>query len=181
MTKEIKIRPVTADDAEQLLQIYAPYVLTTPITFEYEVPSLHDFKERIKTISSRYPYLVAISDKQIVGYCYASCFKPRTAYDWSVETSIYLDSSLRGQGIGSKLYKQLEQILLQQNICNVCACITFPNPESISFHERFGYKEVAHFTKSGYKFGKWHDMIWMEKSICDHPVTPAPFIPISNL
>jgi len=177
----ISIQTATINDAAQLLAIYEPYVLTTPITFEVAVPSLSEFQERIRTISEKYPYLVSIHENHIVGYAYASAFKGRAAYNWSVETSIYVDKDYHGQGIGHRLYTELESWLKKQHICNVCACITYPNPESITFHESFGYETVAHFHKSGYKFGTWHDMIWMEKFINTHDEHPLEYIPFSQL
>lgn len=181
MNPDFVIRPVSPADAEALLAIYAPYVTDTAITFEYDVPSLSEFQERIHSICTRYPYLAACQGEEIVGYAYASAFKGRRAYDWSVETSIYIKKDLRGQGIGSRLYEELEHRLKKQNVCNLCACITYPNPESIGFHEKQGYTAVAHFHKSGYKFGTWHDMIWMEKFINEHVSCQQPFIPIKEV
>lgn len=181
MDSETIIRPVTADDTGRLLSIYAPYVQQSAITFEYEVPSLQEFTNRIDSITSRYPYLAAFVQGEIKGYAYASTFKNRPAYDWSVETSIYVDKNYHGRGIGSLLYQHLEEILKLQNICNLCACIAYPNPESIGFHEHMGYKTVAHFHKSGYKFDTWYDMIWMEKFLSSHSPAPKPFIPIKEV
>lgn len=179
--QSVIIRDALPEDANTLLTIYTPYVLNTPITFEVEVPTLSDFKERIHTISSKYPYFVAILNKRIVGYAYASTFKGRAAYDWSVETSIYVDEAFRGNGIGRVLYSALENALKKQHICNVCACIVYPNPPSITFHESFGYQTIAHFHKSGYKFNTWHDMIWMEKFINEHNIPPESFVPYPQL
>ena len=181
MSENITIRSATISDAERILEIYTPYILHTAITFEYSVPSLVEFTARMQNILGRYPYLVALMDGQIIGYAYASPFKSRAAYDWSVETSIYIDQFHKGNGIGSKLYLALESLLKRQNICNLCACIAYPNPESIAFHKVFGYETCAHFHKSGYKQGIWYDMIWMEKTLCEHSNEPAEFIPISEL
>lgn len=178
LAEQIIIRMATVADAKDLLAIYEPYVLHTPITFEYTIPSAEDFEERIRHTLSKYPYLVAIKGQEIVGYAYASAFKNRAAYDWSVETSIYIKQERHGYGIGKKLYEALEKILEQQHIINVNACITYPNLASIGFHEKLGYKIVGHFTKSGYKFSKWHDVVWMEKKIAVHPEEPEPVIPI---
>ena len=100
-----QIRQATIKDAKELLAIYAPYVLETAITFEYEVPALEEFANRIEKITEKYPYLVAEVDGEIVGYAYASTFKDRAAYDWCVETSIYLAKDMGGKGIGKLLYK----------------------------------------------------------------------------
>ena len=129
---EIKIRTATPEDAEALAAIYAPYVENTSITFEYTVPSVKEFAERIRHTLARYPYLVAEKSGIPIGYAYASAFKGRAAYNWSVETSIYISQDVRSSGVGSLLYQKLEEYLTAQHICNVCACITYPNPPSIA-------------------------------------------------
>jgi len=177
----MEIRTAHQKDAPELLSIYAPYVEHTTITFEYEVPSVEEFENRIRSVLTKYPYLVAEEKGEIIGYAYASAFKGRAAYDWSVETSIYVRQDCRHMGTGKALYESLEKALTAQHICNVCACITYPNPASIRFHEQFGYHTVAHFHASGFKFNAWHDMIWMEKELCAHTVPPQPFLPYSQL
>lgn len=174
-------RLAAPEDASGLLQIYAPYVRNTTVTFEYEVPSLEDFAARIAKTLEKYPYYVAEEDGQLLGYAYASAFKGRPAYSWSAETSIYVASDCRGRGVGSALYTALEETLRRQHICNLCACIAYPNPDSESFHRAFGYETVAHFHRSGYKAGGWVDMIWMEKVLCPHEIPPKPFIPFPQL
>lgn len=175
------IRIVSEKDLEELLSIYAYYVVNTGITFEYEVPSAEDFSHRINGTLSKYPYLVAESEEGILGYAYASPFKNRAAYAWSVETSIYIRKGCHGRGTGTALYKALEDILARQNVLNLNACIAYPNPKSIAFHENLGYKTVAHFTKCGFKSGQWYDMVWMEKMLGYHPDIPRPFIPFPQL
>ena len=113
---EIKIRTATPEDAEALAAIYAPYVENTSITFEYTVPSVEEFAERIRHTLARYPYLVAEKSGIPIGYAYASAFKGRAAYDWSVETSIYVSQNLRSSGVGSLLYQKLEEYLTVQHI-----------------------------------------------------------------
>lgn len=159
----ITIRMAEEGDAEALLAIYAPYVEKTAITFEYKVPTVREFKNRIASTLKRYPYLAAVRDGRILGYAYASEFKERAAYDWAVETSVYVSEDARRTGAGSILYKALENYLKRQNVINVNACIAYPNPGSIAFHEKHGYRIVGHFTKCGYKLGQWWDMVWMEK------------------
>lgn len=175
------IRMARESDAPALLAIYAPYVTDTGITFEYEVPSAEEFAGRIRRILTRYPYLVAESGGEPLGYAYASAFKERAAYDWSVETSIYLRQDRRGLGIGRQLYLQLEALLRRQHITNANACIAYPHPESIAFHERLGYRTVAHFTRCGYKLGVWYDMVWMEKLLSPHPAVPEPVVAAASL
>lgn len=178
----ILLREATVQDAAQLVEIYRPYVEHTTISFEYETPSVEEFAGRIAHTLERYPYLAACSDDgAIVGYAYASPFKAREAYNWSVELSIYVRESAHGQGVGRMLYEELEAILYRQNVRNLCACIAYPNPTSERFHERMGYHTVAHFHQSGYKSGEWVDMIWMEKAIGETGTAPKPFIPYSEL
>ena len=181
MEKTLVIRMAKASDAEELLEIYKPYVINTAITFEYSVPSLEAFTQRIADTLEMYPYIVAEEDGVITGYAYASSFKERAAYDWAVETSVYVSEDARRTGAGSILYKALENYLKRQNVINVNACIAYPNPGSIAFHEKHGYRIVGHFTKCGYKLGQWWDMVWMEKMLGPHPEQPEPFIPAGRL
>lgn len=188
MNTGVTIRMATKADAKEILDIYAPYVKDTAISFEYDVPSVEEFAERINNILKKYPYIVAMDNNQIIGYAYVSSFKDRVAYDWAVETTVYLRQDCRGKGVGKKLYLALEEILKRQNILNLNACIAYTSTDntyltnaSTYFHERLGYKKVAHFTKCGYKFGNWYNMIWMEKIIGEHSANPKSVIPISEL
>lgn len=177
----ITIRRAEEGDAPALLSIYKPYVEKTAITFEYQVPSVQEFQSRIAATLKRYPYLAAVQGEQVIGYAYASAFKERAAYDWAVETSVYVQEDARRTGAGTLLYQALESALARQNVINVNACISYPNPGSIAFHERLGYRTVGHFTKCGYKLGQWWDMVWMEKMLGPHPGQPEPFIPAEML
>ena len=179
------LRIATADDAAKLLEIYSYYVLNTAITFEYEVPTEEEFARRIRNTLQRYPYLVAQAGGLIMGYAYAGPFKERAAYQWSVETSIYVHKDYRHLGIGALLYRELEKILKEQNILNVNACIACPAREqdpyltkdSISFHEKQGYRLVGEFRQCGYKFNRWYNMVWMEKFIGEHTDNQPRVIP----
>ncbi|MBP5418605.1 MAG: N-acetyltransferase [Bacteroidales bacterium] len=171
----MEIRIAKTDDAEALLAIYTPYVEKTAITFEYDVPSIDEFRNRIIAVSAKYPWLVAVDNGNIVGYAYASAFKERAAYQWSVETSIYVDNDRKRSGIGRLLHDALEEALKRQGVLNMNACIAYCEPEdefltldSVRFHERLGYSLVAHFHKCGKKFDRWYDMVWMEKLIGEH-------------
>ena len=177
----VALRLARAEDAPALLEIYAPYVRETPITFEYEVPGAEEFGERIRATLQRYPYLVAEQDGRPVGYAYASAFQERAAYSWAAETSIYVRQGLHGKGVGRMLYEALERALRAQHVLNLNACITYPNPKSIAFHERFGYHTAAHFSKCGFKLGAWWDMVWMEKLLGEHETPPAAFLPFPSL
>lgn len=175
------LREASPEDAAALLSIYSPYVIDTSITFEYEIPSVEEFSQRISNTLKRYPYLVAEIDDGIAGYAYASAFHTRAAYGWCAETSIYLNQSMRGLGIGTLLYQKLEEILKMQHILNLNACIAYPNPESIAFHKKLGYQLTAHFHHCGFKLNSWHDMIWMEKMLGEHSIPPANFIPYPEI
>lgn len=174
--KTMKIRFATPDDAAQLLNIYAYYVENTAITFEWDVPSVEEFAQRIEKTKTFYPYIVAEDNGVIKGYAYASRFRVRKAYDWSVESSIYVHKDCRHQNVGSVLLAELERLLSLQGILNVNASITTsctPNDEHITdasrrFHEKHGYRFVGEFQKSGFKFNRWYNMMWMEKIIGQH-------------
>ena len=173
--ENLQIRIATVEDSAALLDIYKPYVEKTAVTFEYEVPSLEEFRGRIKTSLKKYPVLVAECESEILGYAYAGAFQSRAAYTWAVETSIYIREDCRKFGIGRLLYEELENILRKQNIVNLNACIAYPTEEdtyltkdSVKFHEKMGYRMVGEFRQCGYKFNRWYNMVWMEKHIGEH-------------
>lgn len=179
MDKAINIRVADVADAEELLKIYEPYVKKTAITFEYDVPSVREFEERISNTLKKYPYLVAESDGTIVGYAYAGSFHPRAAYQWGIETSIYVKSDMHRMGIGKALYIELEKVLQKMGILNMNACIASPNDEdeyltndSERFHQIMGFVKVAESHLCGYKFNRWYNIIWMEKMIGEHTSNP---------
>ncbi|MGI6756054.1 MAG: GNAT family N-acetyltransferase [Atopobiaceae bacterium] len=188
---QFSIREATPADAAALLKIYEPYVRHTAITFEITVPTVAGFRARIASITEHYPYLVyekigaaagdadsagdAAASPQVVGYAYAHAFYGREAYRPSAETSIYLEQSMRGQGLGSALYQELEKRCQKQGITNLYACIAASrakdshlNDASIAFHERCGYKMVGRFEMCARKFDTWYDMVYMEKFINPH-------------
>ncbi len=184
----ITIRTAALDDAAALLAIYAPYVEQTAITFEYEVPSLEEFRGRIVRTLRRYPYLVAEENGELLGYAYTGPFGERAAYSWAVETSIYLRQDVRGKGLGKRLYQALEDISRAQHVQSLYACIAYPDADdahlsgnSVAFHTHLGYTTVGRFPHCGYKFGTWYNMAWMEKTLGDHAVPPAAFVPFPEL
>lgn len=178
---QVQIRTATLKDAKELLEIYAPYVTNTAITFEYTVPTADEIAERIETVLQRYPYLVAEHDGKMLGYAYANRFHARPAYDWAVETSIYVRMDSRRMGVGEKLYTELEASLKEQGILNLNACIACPETadeylttDSVLFHEKLGYRLAGRFRKCGYKFHRWYDVVWMEKHIGEHRADQPP-------
>lgn len=175
------VRDARSEDASRILEIYAYYVEYTAITFEYEVPGLLEFQDRMRHTMERYPYLVIEKDGVIQGYAYAGTFIGRAAYDWSCELTIYLAPYMRGGGMGRKLYGSLEKRLKDMGILNLYACIAYTETEdeyltknSAVFHAHMGFSRVGLFQKCGYKFGNWYDMIWMEKVIGVHKRVQPP-------
>ena len=175
MTTDYSIRTATPDDAKELVAIYDYYVKETAITFEYETPSVEEFRGRIEKVLRKYPYIVIERGKEILGYAYASTFKDRDAYNRSVELSIYIQKDVRRAGLGRMLYDELERRLKAQGILNLYACIGYPDEEdehltldSVKFHDKLGYSMIGKFNKCGYKFGTWYSMVWMEKLIGEH-------------
>lgn len=181
--EKIEVRAATVEDAKALLEIYAYYVEHTAITFEYEVPTLEEFQNRIANTLKKYPYFVILVDNRIVGYAYAGAFGRRAAYDWSAEMTVYVACDTRKKGLGKILYAKLEQALKEMGILNLYACIGYPEVEdefltknSALFHEHMGYKKVGVFRNCGFKFNRWYHMIWMEKVIGEHGGAPKKVI-----
>lgn len=186
------IRLARIEDAEELTAIYEPYVRETAITFEYVPPTADEFAERMRKTMEFHPYLVAEFDGRLVGYAYAGTFKGRPAYDWAVETSIYVARGHAGEGIGRALHDALERALAAQGVLNMYACIAVPDGEddetltrnSQRFHEYMGYRLVGEFYQCGFKGGRWYNMIWMEKMLGEHradqpPVAPFPEVSVA--
>lgn len=172
MGSEITVRLACEDDAAALVAIYRPYVLNTAVTFEYEVPTVEAFRERIREILSGYPYLVAERGGEIIGYAYAHRYRERAAYGWTAESSIYLKQSERRTGAGRMLYCALEDCLMRQGVVVLYACIVEPEGDdpyvtrdSVLFHERMGYVPLGLFPNVGTKFSRWYGTLWMEKRL----------------
>ena len=168
------IRAAGEADVPEILAIYAPYVLNTTVSFEYEVPSPADFLQRFRDVTAQYPWLVYEEEGRILGYAYASAPYTRAAYAWCAEPSIYLRPEARGRGIGKNLYSVLEAILARQGYRNLYALITEENTSSIRFHEKMGYIHRVNFPECGFKFGRWLGLNWLEKrlDIVNFPSTP---------
>ena len=169
------IRSATPDDAERLLEIYSYYVKNTAVSFEYEIPSVSEFRTRIEKTLENYPYLVVEKDGAIAGYAYAGVFKARAAYIHSCEVTVYIDRSMKRRGYGMMLYEALEEKLKAQGVTNLYACVADPagydgylTKDSEMFHLCAGYEKTGVFHKCAYKFGRWYNMIWMEKIIGEH-------------
>ena len=168
----MRIRDAKPEDAPRLLEIYAWYVEHTAVTFDWTVPAPDAFRRRMEATAERYPYLVAEDDGTVLGYAYAGPFVGRDAYRYSAEMTVYVDHTARRMGCGRALYEALEARLRAMGILNLYACIGDPVEEdeyltkdSERFHRRLGYRKVGEFHRCGTKFGRWYNMIWMEKLI----------------
>ena len=160
-----KIRPASIADAERILQIYAPYVTETPISFEITIPPLAEIADRIRAYSKISPWLVFEHDAKIVGYAYASPHKSRAAYNFTVETSAYVAPEFQRRGIARKLYVELFQDLARRNYHLALAGVVLPNEASVRLHERMGFVFVGTYHEVGFKFGQWHDVGWWQRKI----------------
>lgn len=167
----MKILDVTPDDAQKILDIYAPYILETAVTFEYDIPSVEEFRERIVDALKKHVYIMAVDEAgEVLGFTFAHAFRPRRAYDHCVETTIYLNKNNRGQGIGRILYEELERRLKNMGYTHLYACVAIGEDEYLTdaspkFHKAMGYREVGTFTGCGRKFNHTYDMVWFEKII----------------
>lgn len=166
------IRLAEINDAEQILNIYAPYIENTTISFEDAVPSKEEMEGRIRHVLVSNPWIVAEEDNKLLGYAYSSKHRERSAYRWSVDVSIYVAGSSHRRGIGKGLYTALLEILKYQGYCNAYAGICLPNEKSIGIHEHFGFRKIAQYNKVGYKLGSWHDVGWWELSLQQHENEP---------
>ena len=178
MEQHFLIRRAAAGDAAALLDIYAPYIRDTAITFEYDVPAAEEFAARIGDIARTHPYLVCERDGRPVGYAYAHNIRERAAYDWAAELSVYLAPAAQGQGAGTALYRCLIDLLAMQNLRILYGCVTLPNEKSERLHEKLGFAPVGVWHGAGWKFGRWHDVGWLEKRLggdgAAQPVIPFP-------
>jgi phosphinothricin acetyltransferase len=166
---DLLIRDATVEDATSLLAIYRPFVTDTAVSFELEPPSIEEFSQRIQTAQSKWAWLVSEQRGRITGYAYASSFRQRAAYQWSVEVSAYLAPACRGQGVGRALYLRLMSILVANGYCTAYAGITLPNDASVGFHQAMGFSAVGVFRRAGRKFGAWHDVSWWQRKLRDEP------------
>lgn len=174
--KNAVLRPVRAGDAARLLEVYAPYVTNTAVTFEYEVPTPEEFGARVRAISADYPYLVCEADGVVRGYAYAHRQMERAAYQWNAELSIYLAREARGAGLGTSLYGALLALLERMGVRNAYGGVTLPNAASQRLHEKLGFALSGVWRHSGYKLGAWRDVGWFERplGVAEADAKPAP-------
>lgn len=169
MSKPIRIRQATCADAAALRAIYRPYVESTAVSFEIELPEVEAFSRRIASALETWDWLVAELDGAPVGYAYGSAHRPREAYRFSVETSAYVHGDFHRRGIARALYTPLLATLAARGFANAYAGITLPNEASVGFHRSLGFEPVGVFPRVGRKFDRWHDVAWYHR-----PLGPPP-------
>ncbi|MBN1406216.1 MAG: N-acetyltransferase [Calditrichaceae bacterium] len=155
------IRDANINDAAEICDIYNPYILNSTISFETEPVTETEMAARISG-NGKLPWLVYQEDDKILGYAYATKWRIRQAYRYSVESAVYIDSEETGRGIGTLLYTELIKRLISMNIHAVIGGIALPNPASIALHEKFGFEKVTHFKEVGFKFNQWIDVGYWE-------------------
>jgi phosphinothricin acetyltransferase len=172
------IRLVTADDAAAIAALYAPYVSESAVSFEAEAPGAEEMRARIAAGGDLYPWLVAEEDKALLGYAYATAFRARHAYRFTVETSVYVRQGGHGRGVGGALYRALLPLLEAQGFTQAIAALTLPNEASVKLHERHGFTRAGVYESVGYKFGEWRSVgLWQRPlaPLSDEPGEPEPF------
>lgn len=166
----LQIRPAAAADALALQAIYAPIVEHTTISFEATAPDAAEMARRIQAASASHAWLVAEQQGQVAGYAYGSSHRPRAAYRFATEVSVYVHERHRGTGVGAALYERLFEALAARGYFQAYAGITQPNPASTRLHERVGFSHIGTFARVGYKFDAWHDVAWWHRPLRDgHP------------
>ena len=152
------IRKVKPEDAQEIVDIYNYYVKNTIVTFDNIPFTVEAFKTKIETISKSFPFIVFEEKNKILGYAYANKWREKPAYKNTVESTVYLHYEAQGKQIGTKLYAELLAQLKNENYHVIVGGLTLPNKASVKLHEKFGFKQVAHFKEVGYKFNKWLDV-----------------------
>jgi L-amino acid N-acyltransferase YncA len=173
------LRLAHADDAESLAAIYGPYVRDTAISFEVEPPTADEFRARLRTVLAHAPWLVCERDGAVVGYAYATRFHARAAYQWTIETTVYVQASDHRRGVGGALYAALLDALRAQGFRTAVGIIALPNPPSVALHDRFGFRRAGVLPAAGCKHGRWHDIGWWYLELADPGDTPEPPRPLA--
>ncbi len=166
------IRLAERRDVPGILEIYSPFILNTSVTFEETVPDEESFWKRMQEIMTELPILVCEIDGRIAGYAYTSGYRSRASYRWTKEVSVYIHPDFHRRKIADALYTSLHELVRYQGISNLLAIITMPNESSVAFHEYFGYRKCAEFSKVGYKLGEWQNVGWFELFIQDERQSP---------
>ena len=167
---------MSVDDAEQIAAIYEPIVRETAISFELQPPGSDEIAQRIEAITSGHPWLVSEEAGIIVAYAYATAFRGRAAYRWSVETTVYVHQEHQGHGVGRAVYGSLLDLCSLWGFANAFAGIALPNPGSEALHASLGFTPIGIFPRAGHKMGEWHDVAWWHRPLAsgNPPREPEP-------
>jgi len=174
--KRLRFRFAEEQDAAAIQAIYSPYCESSTVSFETKAPSVEDMGQRIRKISEQFPWIVGELDRRVLGYAYGCQHRERAAYQWSVDSTVYVSRPAQRTGLGRGLYTSLFRILAFQGYCKAYAGITLPNPASVGLHEAMGFKPVGIYRGVGYKLGSWHDVGWWQLSLqpeSDDPPAPG--------
>ncbi len=175
------VRIATEADVAAVRAIYAPYVVDTAISFETEPPSEEELRSRMTTTLATGAWLVCESDGDVVGYAYAGRFHARRAYQWTVETTVYVRGDRHRRGVGRGLYTALLDCVTLQGFRTAVAIIALPNPSSVALHERLGFTCAGVLPAVGWKHGAWHDVGWWTRALATHDPDPAPPVTLAAI
>ncbi len=175
------IRLARETDARPMLAIYEPVVRETAISFELKPPGEAEFGRRIRDTLEVTPWLACDGGGEIMGYAYAGRLRPREAYQWSVEVTVYVGTGFRRRGVGRALYTSLFACLRLQGYYNAFAAIALPNAASITLHETLGFEPIGVYRSVGYKLGSWHDSSWWQLGLQPKAPDPAPPRPLPDV
>ncbi len=175
------IRLATEQDAGEILAIYSYYVTDTSTSFEMDVPSLDEMRQRVVNTLVKFPWLICEVQGGFAGYAYASTHRVRAAYQWAVDVSVYLNNRYHRKGIGRALYTALFALLRLQGYYNAYAGISLPNVGSVGLHEAMGFQPVGVYRSVGYKLGAWHDVGWWQLNLQPYAAEPQPPIEFQQI
>ena len=161
-------------DAAACAAIYAPNVTEGLASLEERAPEPHEMADRIRIISSAYPWLVAEIDGEVAGYAYGSRHHDRAAYRWSADVTVYISAAHHRRGLGRELYGVLFELLERQGVYELCAGVTLPNEASVALHESLGFVPVGVYRDVAFKFGRWYSVGWWQMSLRSRPEGEAP-------
>ena len=174
------VRLATVEDGAACAAIYGPFVEDTSISFELEPPTPDEMAGRIEKTTTRTPWLVVEVDGTVRGYAYGTRHRDRAAYDWTVESTVYVDRDFAGRGIGRAAMTALLEVLRLQGFHLVVAGITQPNPASTALHRALGFERIGEFGAIGWKDGRWHGVEWYGLELGPRDRPPAPIRPLAD-
>jgi L-amino acid N-acyltransferase YncA len=169
----VVIRDASEADAAACVGIYTPYVIGTATTFEVEPPTVGEMADRIARSVRSHAWLVLEEDGRVIGYAYGTPMKPRAAYRWSCEVSIYLELGRRRTGGGRALYEALFERLTERGYRTAIAGMTLPNEASVGLHAALGFEPIGVYRNIGWKLDAWHDVAWAQRTLATSPNPPT--------